>query len=138
MKPEKDVIYAYDMFGDTTLDFGDEREDLHFFRLDIHDPEYPEGIIFLSTYTRVLQAEYHTNRNAIVGCGSVSMSDVYTFFGIPVDEYSEEHILYIPEGYCWIDFDNSRREKLANGSTCNIIQVTNEPISVQEFNLLYT
>lgn len=86
--------------------------------LDISDSEDPELIrtfydtnskrYFESTYANVLQAQYHVNRNYVLG-KEVSENEYYEFLGIPGVEGGDERFWYIYDDYAdvgWIDFDN--------------------------------
>lgn len=78
----------------------------------IHIPE--EKVIFYdtvskryfeATYSEILQAEYHLNRNFVIG-GYISVGEWYEFLGLETKEsdYFKGWSSY--DGYCWIDFNH--------------------------------
>lgn len=60
---------------------------------------------FTTTYSQVLQAEYHLNRNFVLG-GAISIGQWYEFLGLTAKEedYFVGWTSY--DGYYWIDFDH--------------------------------
>lgn len=68
---------------------------------------------FKSTYSTVLQAQYHLNRNFCLG-DTPTVNDFYTFLGIPTIDGGDEVAWNMAEGYGWIDFDN-RQVTAKNG-----------------------
>lgn len=93
---ERKYISAPNFMGSTSLNESDEEERLF---LDVYSNRY-----FYSTLPRVIEAEYHTNRNLVLGA-EVSLNDFYDFLGI--DKISGGDLLWsICDDYLWIDFDN--------------------------------
>lgn len=74
---------------------------------------------FESTIGRVLQAEYHLNRNFAIG-GDVVLNDFYNFLGITPMEGGDKIGWSCLDGYCWIDFDNYS-STLDDGTKCIVI-----------------
>ena len=110
------------IMSESSLDFEErsEPEDIRTF-YDSYSERY-----FESTVSKVLQAEYHLNRNFALG-GSVQLNDFYDFLGLEKtvlgdqvgwsNEYDE---LY------WIDF-NHRHVVLDDGLDVYIIEMVFEP-----------
>lgn len=104
------------MIGNTSLNESDEEERLF---LDVYSNRY-----FYSTLSRVIEAEYHTNRNLALGA-EVSLNDFYDFLGI--DKISGGDLLWsICDDYLWIDFDN-QLETLEDGREVYKIYFPFEP-----------
>lgn len=81
---------------------------------------------FQSTISKVLQAEYHLNRNFVIG-GCVSLNDYYEFLGLEKTEYGETVRWNNFDGYYyWIDF-NHQKVELDDGLECYIIDVMFDP-----------
>ena len=103
-KTENNAPYV-DGMAYSCLDFSQD-EDVHLF-YDNYSGEY-----FESTFSRVLQAEYHLNRNFMLG-GAVSLNDFYTFLGL--EEIKKKVKCGDVVGWSnfngdlyWIDFDHTR------------------------------
>lgn len=98
------TISVQGVFGDdgSCLEFGDANEEQRLF-YDSISQRY-----FQSTISKVLQAEYHLNRNMVLGFGFVSINDFYDFLGI--DQIPEGDTLgwFICDGFMWIDFNHSK------------------------------
>ena len=97
--------YAQGLTSDCCLDFSQD-EDIHLF-YDEYSGEY-----FESTFSRVLQAEYHLNRNFMFS-GVVSLNDFYDFLGL--EEIKKKVKCGDSVGWSntngdlyWIDFDHTR------------------------------
>ena len=100
----KDVyIHSDSMLKDISSEFTDEfePEPVHTF-YDRFSNRY-----FDSTISRVLQAEYHLNRNFCLSGGYITLNEFYDFLGleptIPGDVIGWEY----SSGISWIDFDHS-------------------------------
>lgn len=99
----KDVpIIAQGFLGGSSLEFEDANEETRLF-YDVFSKRY-----FESTISKVLQAEYHLNRNFMFS-GYISLNEFYKFLGL------EETELGATVGWnsCngdiyWIDFDHSK------------------------------
>lgn len=111
-------IEAPGLASNSCLDFhGDE--ELYIFHDSFSDRN------FESTFSRVLQAEYHLNRNFTLG-GSVSLNDYFDFLGLARTDYGDVVGWSMATGYSWIDFHH-RRMNLDDGTPCFVIEVQFEP-----------
>lgn len=108
-KAEKVNIYADTAFG--TCCSGLDIDNLHEQELVFFD-NYSNRF-FKSTFGRVLQAEYHLNRNFQL-CGTVMLNDFYEFLGIDKTEQGD-HIGWGQnlwnDGICWIDFNHIKNTR---------------------------
>lgn len=120
----KDItLYSPGMMGNPTLDFG-----------DLSDPEKKRTFYdcmseryFESTISRVLQAEYHLNRNFILG-GGVCVNDLYDFLGI--DRMEDGGLLGwtgVDGDIYWIDFEH-HLVRLDDGMEILYIQPVFSPV----------
>lgn len=83
--------------------------------LSIDDRENPEVIrtfydpiserYFESTLSKVIEAEYHINRNFVLGA-LITLNDFYEFLGLSPTEYGETVGWFVSDDLYWIDFDN--------------------------------
>jgi hypothetical protein len=80
---------------------------------------------FESTCVQVLEAEYHLNRNWILG-GEVSINDLYNFLGISTIEGGDDLHWFWSDGIEWIDF-NHRRTVLDDGLEVYIVDLVFPP-----------
>ena len=110
---ENKELYAPSISGFTTLDVFDPQKPMLF-------QEEAGGTIFESTLSKVIQAEYHLNRNFVLG-GEISMNDFYNFLGLHCDERAKDVGWCINDDMYWIDF-NHRIGRLDNGETGCIIE----------------
>ena len=62
---------------------------------------------FQATISQVLQAEYHINRNMVLGA-FVTLNDFYDFLGISHVEGGDVVGWLLSDSMYWIDFDNSK------------------------------
>lgn len=118
------VIYSGGLVGTACLDFEDADEEEHLF-YDSFSDRY-----FTSTIGKVLQAEYHLNRNFAIGGGCIGVNDFYELLGIePMRNFSSIG-WWVGDEFCWIDFNHTKAE-LEDGLECYIIEMvytpTNEP-----------
>lgn len=60
---------------------------------------------FESTLSKVIEAEYHINRNFVLGA-LITLNDFYEFLGLSPTEYGETVGWFVSDDLCWIDFDN--------------------------------
>ena len=106
-------IYAPSIYSNSTLgiDFSNEEPCIFY---DGYSERY-----FESTIGRVLQAEYHINRNFALG-GDVTLNDFYDFLGIAKIEGGDNIGWSCMGGYGWIDFDNYS-STLDDGTKCIVI-----------------
>lgn len=106
-KASDPILYATDFSGNASLDFGVEEKPVLFY--DSFANRY-----FESTMTHVLQAEYHLNRNYVLG-GCVTLNDLYEFLGIEKTAYGDIVGWAISSELYWIDFAH-RKVVLEDGS----------------------
>lgn len=114
-------IYAGSFIKSLCLDFGEDEEELLFY-------DTFSGRYFTSTVSKVLQAEYHLNRNYVLG-GEVSANDFYDFLGIGRVDGGNEigWSLYNVDGeIMWIDFDH-KKTVTDDGLEVHIIDTVFEP-----------
>ena len=88
---------------------------------------------FTSTLAKVISAEYHLNRNFLIGAGDVTLKDFYDFLGIAPTENSEtigwSWELFDDNGLYWLDFDNSKC--VINNKKCILINPIIDPIAIK-------
>lgn len=109
------AITAGCVCGNASLDFGDNEEEVLFY--DAFSDRY-----FRSTVSRVLQAEYHLNRNYVLR-GYVSINEFYDFLGISHIDGGDDIGWNGCEGdITWIDFDH-HKETLDDGLEVHFIQM---------------
>lgn len=99
-------IYSYTFSGKQCLDF-EENEEKHLFYLDIPCCKECKDIYFESTVSRVLQAEYHINRNFMLG-GEVSLNELLEFLGLEPTKGGDTFGWSMDSGIEWIDFDHTK------------------------------
>jgi len=81
---------------------------------------------FQSTISRVLQAEYHLNRNFVLE-GAVSLNDFCEFLGIKPVKHGDDLGWNCYNDILWIDFGHTKTV-LDDGLECYIIDVAFEPM----------
>lgn len=115
-------LYTCGAFSSSTLDFGEsvEPEVIRTFYDEFSDR------YFETTTEKVLQAEFHLNRNYWMG-GAVSVNQFYKFLGIKGIEGGDSvgWDTLADDGWC-IDF-NHQRITLDDGMEINIIEMVSEP-----------
>jgi hypothetical protein len=101
-KTEEMYISAGNFCGKTSLSF-DERnpEDIRTF-YDSFSKRY-----FECTVAQVLEAEYHLNRNWVLGA-DICINDFYDFLGLSTIEGGDELRWFWSDGMGWIDFDHHK------------------------------
>ena len=111
--------------GVETLDFGIQEEEHLFY--DTYSERY-----FTSTIGHVLQAEYHLNRNYVMG-GGASINEFYEFLGLDPVVNGDSIGWDFDGGLCWIDF-NHRTVELENrgGLPCLVIDYVFDPWKANE------
>lgn len=77
--------------------------------------EYMSGRQFKSTLSRVVEAEYHLNRNFVLA-GSATYSQYLEFLGLQAEKGDEDYGWTIDDEFYWIDF-NHEMYKSTNGET---------------------
>lgn len=129
-KVSKDhCITAEAFWRQTSLDFGneDKDEEVTFYLVDGFE-DNGIGRYFVSTVNRVLQAEYHLNRNFFCGVWEANINDFYRLLGIKeidggdtigwyLDDYSDVY---------WIDF-NHYKTIMDDGMEVCVIEIVNSP-----------
>lgn len=120
----KDVdIYADSLGTQNDLDPGESVEpDILRTFYDSFSDRY-----FESTLAKVIEAEYHINRNYVLGA-DVSLNDFYDFLGLDHTNNGDELGWYGLDGIGWLDF-NHRMTVLDDGLEVCVIDMTFEPSS---------
>lgn len=109
------VMTAGGICYNASLDFGDNEEEALFY--DSFSDRY-----FRSTVSRILQAEYHLNRNYVLR-GYVSVNEFYDFLGISNIDGGDDIGWNGCDGdIMWIDFDH-HKETLDDGLEVHFIQM---------------
>lgn len=122
IEKSKDVcVSTPGMVACSSLDFGDhDPKDVRLF-YDAFSNRY-----FESTVEKVLQAEYHLNRNFMFG-GVISLNEFYDFLGIKRSALGDAVGWSSMNGdICWIDF-NHHKVTLDDGLECYVIDMVFEP-----------
>lgn len=126
-KVDKDhTIVSQCIMGDSCLDFEDADEEDHLFYDSF------SGRYFTSTISKVLQAEYHLNRNFALNGGGISLNHFYDLLGI--DDIPEGNVIgwFVNDEMYWIDFDHSKAI-LEDGLECYIIDMVYTPGTEEEY-----
>lgn len=97
-------ITATGGFSNSSLEFEDANEEQRLF-YDSFSKRY-----FQATISQVMQAEYHINRNMVLGA-FVTLNDFYDFLGISHVEGGDVVGWLLSDSMYWIDFDNSKAIK---------------------------
>lgn len=119
-KAENIVVDAPGFFQNSRLEVDNENETVMLF-YDEFGKRY-----FESTMARVISAEYHLNRNYVIG-GAILLNEFYTFLGLdPTDYGSEVGWCITDDEIYWIDF-NHRKVTMDDGLECCIIEMAIEP-----------
>lgn len=114
-KAQKVPIEAGSCFCNHTLGFDDLDDEERLF-YDAMGERY-----FTSTVTRVLEAEYHLNRNFTLGW-IPSLNDFYDFLGLDNTDFGDTVGWTNSSGsYYWIDFEHMKTE-IDGGLECWIIE----------------
>lgn len=120
------MLTSSSIVGDSSLDV-DSKEIVHTF-YDSFSKRY-----FESTMSRVLQAEYHLNRNYMLGA-EVNLATWYEFLGLDNIDFGEEFTWWfmnyagwqMQDGIYWIDFDHHIM-KTKSGKEIIVIDFVWEP-----------
>lgn len=114
-------LYVPSIWGEpcSSLDFGSPNEVEHLF--------YEEftGRYFTSTLDKVIEAEYHLNRNMTKG-RDMTLNDWLTYLGIEKEEGGDNIGWSVNDFYTWVDFDHSITQ-MEDGLECYIISVVYDP-----------
>lgn len=113
-------------FSRTSLDIGKPELTRTFY--DAFSKRY-----FDSTMSAVVQAEYHLNRNYVLGADP-TVNDWYDFLGLEHIDCGDEYKWDICSGFYWIDFNHSVF-KLDNGADIVMINMPYEPEMIFEEDL---
>jgi hypothetical protein len=97
---EKHTVYSVSMFAENTLDFGVSEEE-HLFYDSFGDRH------FTSTIGKVLQAEYHLNRNFALR-GNASLNEFYMLLGIAPIEGGDDLGWWVDDNdeIYWVEFNH--------------------------------
>lgn len=124
------VVTAQNIFGNSSLEFegADEEERLFY---DSFSERY-----FTSTISKVLQAEYHLNRNFSLNGGEIPLNHFYDLLGI--DEIPEGSTIgwFANDEMTWIDFNHTRAmvDDGLNGEVeCYIIEMVYTPGTYEDY-----
>lgn len=116
----KDVVITAPWWcGTASIDFEDAGEESRLF-YDSYSKRY-----FETTISKVLQAEYHLNRNFALG-GFPTLNDYYDFLGLEHIEDGDEQGWSSANEYYWIDFDHYKT-LIDDELECYIIDMIYEP-----------
>lgn len=91
---------------------------------------------FESTLSKVIEAEYHLNRNFVLGA-TIALNDFYEFLGLSTTEYGETVGWYLDDGLYWIDFDHRmvQLEDSPNGMNVCVIYPVFDPRLPTEYDI---
>lgn len=121
-------IIAESFIKNSCLDFDEKEEEILFY--DAFSERY-----FTSTISKVLQAEYHLNRNYVLG-GEVDVNDLYDFLGISrIDAGGIIGWSCYDGEINWIDFDH-RKTTTDDGLEVYIIEMIFEPFELYSDEIL--
>ena len=118
-------LYSSTCFGKDTLDFDIDEEKRLFY--DSYSERY-----FESTIGRVLQAEYHLNRNYILG-GGACLNEFYGFLGLEPIPTGDQLGWDFDGGLQWVDFNHRTVVLEENGNLeCLVIDFVFDPWEANE------
>lgn len=120
------TIKAQGFSGFYTLDFEDLDENERLF-YDSFSDRY-----FTSTVSKVLQAEYHLNRNFALGGGGIPLNHFYDLLGIDDIPEGDSIGWFVNDEMYWIDFDHSK-VVLEDGLECYIIDMVYIPGTEEDY-----
>jgi len=105
----------------TTLDFGkgNEAEVEHLFYDELSER------YFTSTLDKVLQAEYHLNRNMTLGM-DITLNTWFTYLGLEKQPGGDDIGWSINDNYQWLDFDHYITT-IDDNLECYVIEVVDRP-----------
>lgn len=124
-KCEDIYISASGFIKDASLDFEEHNSDDNRLFYDFFSKRY-----FETSVNRVIQAEYHLNRNFVLR-GYVTLNEFYEFLGLQKLDFGDEigWSCYDSEIY-WLDFYNYKTT-MDDGLECYIIDFMFEPTAEQ-------
>lgn len=114
-KAEEVYISSPNICGATSLAFDDRDAEEKRLFYDSYLNRY-----FESTLSQVLEAEYHLNRNYVMGMG-VCVNDFYAFLGIDTIEGGDKIGWFLDDEIYWIDF-NHYKTTLDDGLEVYVIE----------------
>ena len=122
-------IHTESMFGSTTLNFGNEEqsEKKHTF----YDPFSQR--YFDTTFSQILQAEYHLNRNFVLG-DFITLNTFYEFLGLAPTDDGDTLGWYLDDDIYWIDFDHIK-SIAEDGTSVYVITPVFSPMEDTEFDM---
>lgn len=126
-KADPPRIVAQTLISDPCLDFEDANEEERLF-YDRFSQRY-----FSSTLSRVLQAEYHINRNFALMGGCVDLNTFYEYLGIEKVPELAEFGWWVSDELYWVDFDHVKTmvdDGLNGEIECYIIDMVFTPTDV--------
>lgn len=120
-KAERMYLTSPGLEGNLSLDFEEDNPDDTRLFYDTFSKRY-----FESTINRVLQAEYHLNRNYVLGA-DITINDFYKFLGVePIPGGDDLRWYYEDFGVAWIDF-NHHKVELDDGLEALVIEFAFDP-----------
>ena len=126
-KVDKDhVITSPGIMGSSCLDFEDADEEERLFYDSF------SGRYFTSTIGKVLQAEYHLNRNFALNGGGIALNHFYDLLGIADIPEGNTIGWFVNDEMYWIDFDHSKAI-LEDGLECYIIDMVYTPGTEEDY-----
>lgn len=114
------VIKAPGIMGESSLEFEDADEEERLFYDSF------SGRYFTSTISKVLQAEYHLNRNFAINGGEIPLNHFYELLGIAGIPEGGSIGWFVNDDMYWVDFDHSK-VILEDGLECYIIDMVYTP-----------
>lgn len=113
-------LTAESMWSSTSLEFEDSGEEERLF-YDNFSRRY-----FQTTISRVLQAEYHLNRNFALAGGEISLNSFYSFLGLQDVQGGDDIGWMVTDEMYWVDF-NHYKAVMEDGLECYVIEMMSEP-----------
>lgn len=113
-------LSGQDICGWNSLDFDEHDPDDNRLFYDVYSRRY-----FESSVSRVLQAEYHLNRNFVIS-GHLPVNDFYEMLGLSAINGGDKVGWNCEDGLYWIDF-NHRKTVLDDGLEVYIIEMVWTP-----------
>ena len=91
---------------------------------------------FESTLSKVIEAEYHINRNFVLGA-PITLNNFYEFLGLTPTDYGETVGWFVSDDLYWIDFDHHTvaLDDIPNGMEVCVIYPVFEPRLPNEYDL---
>lgn len=122
---ENHVIRVPGLVSTSSLEFEDSNEEERLFYDNF------SGRYFTSTFSKVLQAEYHLNRNFCLG-GEVYLNEFYKLLGISGVEEGDAVGWFATDEMLWLDF-NHPKVVLDDGLECWVIDMMWTPGPYDEY-----